>query len=134
MKRVYTLLTLTCILFSNLAIAAYDSASLKTLFTDKSQRAQIDAQRSGVVVPGKTSLQSNKVKINGYVTRSDGKSVVWVNNKNTLESSTVGNVKIQQGNIGKDKKVGVTVDGKHHHLRPGETWDKISGAVVDATK
>lgn len=132
MKPVYTLLTVTCILFSDLALAAYDSASLKTLFTDKSQRAQIDAERSGIVVQGKPSPQSNKVKVNGYITRSDGRSVVWVNNKSTLKSSTVGNVKVQQTNIGKNKKVGVTVDGKHNHLKPGETWDKESGKTIDA--
>ena len=130
MKPVYTFLAVICVLFSDVAIAAYDSANLKTLFTDKSQRARIDAERSGVV-PGKASPRSNKVKVNGYITRSDGKSVVWVNNKNTLKGSTVGNVKVQYKNIGKNKKVGVTVDGKHNHLKPGETWDKESGKIVD---
>lgn len=131
MRAVYNFLAVIFILFSDVAIAAYDSSQLNTLFTDKSQRARIDAERSGQVI-GKALPQSNKVEVNGYVTRSDGKSVVWVNNKSTLESSKIGDVKVQQSNIGRDKKVGVTVDSSHVHLKPGETWSKSTGKVKDS--
>lgn len=109
--------------------AEHDVEELNTLFTGKEQRASIDAARSGNASP---ELQkSNKVTIDGYVTRSDGKDVVWVNNRNTLDDSTVGGVKVQQSNIGKNKKVGVTIDGTHVHLKPGETWSEGTG-VTDA--
>ena len=121
---------LICIICSTPLFADYDAADLKKLFTDKRQRVQIDAARSGnYTAPG--LQKTNKVSVMGYVTRSDGKSVAWVNNKNTLDSSKIGEVKVQQSNIGKHKKVGVTVDGAHVHLKPGETWHKETGKIVD---
>ena len=107
------------------SFAEHNVSELDKLFTDKRQRANIDAKRSGNVSP---ELQkTNKVTIDGYVTRSDGKDVVWINNGNTLDSYKVGDVKVQQLNIGKDKKVGVTLDGTHVHLKAGETWSEGVG-------
>ena len=118
------------ILSSASAQAAYDAGSLKKLFTDKSQRAQIDAARSGGF-SGVEQKQTRKIKVSGYITRSDGKSVVWVNNKNTLENSRIGDVKVHQSSIGKNKKVTISVDNKTTRLKPGETWYKETGKIVD---
>ena len=120
---------LLCVLYGSVSHADYDAADLKKLFTDKSQRAQIDAARTGKTVPG--VQQTNKVKLSGYVTRSDGKNVVWLNDTNTLENSKVGNARVHQSTVGKNKKVTVSVDGKMKRLKPGETWDKETGKVVD---
>ena len=122
---------LMCLLCSSVLYAEYDADDLQKLFTDKKQRAQIDAARSGNYTGSELQQQTSKVNVSGYMTRSDGKSVVWVNNRNTLESSKIGDVRVQQSNIGKDKKVGVTVDGRHVHLKPGETWNKETGKIVD---
>ena len=114
---------------SSLLYADYNSADLQTLFTDREQRAQIDAIRSGKNT-GVKSPQTTRIKVTGYVTRSDGKSVVWVNNKNTLESTIIGGAKVHQSSIGKNKKVTLSVDGKTKRLKPGESWNKdtdISG-------
>lgn len=110
--------------------AEFDPANLKNLFTDKIQRAQIDAARSGNV-SGPEVKQTSKIKVSGYITRSDGKSVVWLNNKNTLEGSNIGDVRVHQHTIGKDKKVTISVDGKTARLKPGEIWDKATGKIVD---
>ncbi len=118
------------LLCSSMVHAAYDAADLKKLFTDKSQRARIDAARSGNY-SGAERQQTRKIKVSGYVTRSDGKSVVWVNNKSTLEGSRIGDVKVHQANIGKDKKVTISVDNKTTRLKPGETWYKETGKIVD---
>ena len=123
------LTVILCTLCGSSAGADYDAAELDKLFTDKKQRAQIDAVRSGTY--SGSEEKSSKVKVSGYMTRSDGKSVVWVNNKNTLDSSKLGDVKVQQSNVGKNKRVGVTVDGKHVHLKPGETWSAGTGKVKD---
>lgn len=111
-------------------LAEYDAAELGKLFTDSEQRSQIDAARSG---RGKnTSVrQTSKVNMNGYLTRSDGKSVVWVNDESTLESSRVGDVRVHSSSIGKNKRVTISVDGKTARLKPGETWHKETGEVVD---
>jgi len=115
---------------SALYAADYDAEDLKKLFTDKKQRAQIDAARSGNLSDGELQ-QTSKIKVSGYVTRSDGKSVVWLNNKNTLESSGIGDIKVHQSSIGKNKQVTISVDGKTKKLRPGETWQKETGKIVE---
>ena len=117
---------LVCFMSNNALFAGYDATELQKLFTDKQQRRQIDSARSGNYSINE-SPQTNKVEVTGYVTRSDGKSVVWVNNKNTMESSRMGDVRIHQSSIGKGKKVTVTVDGKAVRLKPGETWSEDSG-------
>ncbi len=112
--------------------ADYDADDLNKLFTNKKQRAQIDATRAGDYTGAGTQKQTKKIKISGYVTRSDGKSVVWINNKNTLNSSTVDGVRVHRSSIGKNKKVTISVDSKTTQLRPGETWHKETGKVVDS--
>ena len=117
---------LLCLLHSNLLFADYDATDLQKLFTDKRQRSQIDAVRSGNYSTSDLP-QTSQIKVSGYVTRSDGKSVVWVNNKNTLDSTKMGDVRVHQSSIGKNKKVTLTVDGTAIRLKPGETWSEDSG-------
>ncbi len=108
----------------------YDPEDLNKLFTDKDQRSQIDAGRSGKTAT--TGIKkTNEVEVSGYVTRSEGKSVVWVNDKNTLESSTIDGARVHQSSIGNNKKVTVTMDGKTKSLKPGESWSKNTGQVKD---
>jgi hypothetical protein len=115
---------------STAAYAEYDVNDLEKLFTDERQRAQIDAARTGNYV-GASSKKTNKVKILGYMKRSSGKSVVWVNNKNTLEDSAIDDIRVHKNNLGKNNKVTVSVDGKYKRLRPGESWNKETGEVVE---
>jgi len=114
------------ILCSGAVHAGYDVADLKKLFTDRSQRAQIDASRSGGF-SGEASQSTKKLKVTGYVTRSNGKSVVWVNNKNTLDGTKLGNVKVHQASVGKNKKVTLILPEKTIRLKPGETWAETTG-------
>jgi len=109
------------ILFCGSAQAGYDVADLKKLFTDRSQRARIDAMRLGEYSVDET-LQTRKIKVSGYVTRSNGKSVVWLNNKNTLDGSKLGDVSVRQSTVGKNKKVTVIMKEKTIRLKAGETW------------
>jgi hypothetical protein len=116
---------------SNALHADYDAADLQKLFTDKKQRARIDATRSVDYTKSDKQKQTSKIKVSGYVKRSNGKSVVWVNNKSTLQGSKIGNVIVHRSYIGKDKKVTISVDNKTARLRPGETWYKETGKIVD---
>ncbi|MDX2507094.1 MAG: hypothetical protein QNL62_21820 [Gammaproteobacteria bacterium] len=120
---------LFCMICSNAVHAGYDAADLQKLFTDKKQRARIDAVRSGDQIGSDTRQQTSKIKVSGYVMRSDGKNVVWLNNKNTLDSSKVGGAIVHQSSIGKNKKVTVTVGNKKARLKPGETWSESTGKV-----
>lgn len=117
--------------------AEYAESDLENLFTTKKQRAKIDAVRFGkYIAPVKRSVKKKtkikKVKISGYVTRSDGKSVVWVNGKNTLNSTKVGSVRVKKISE-RNNKVTVDVDGKSVQLKPGETWTETKG-VSDPVK
>jgi hypothetical protein len=123
---------LFCLMCSNVLHADYDASDLKKLFTDEKQRAQIDAARSGNASGIDSSIQqTNKISLDGYVTRSDGKSVVWINNKSTLDGSKLGDIKVHQSSIGKNKKVTVSIDGKTTRLKPGETWSEDTGTIKD---
>ena len=124
---------LFCMICSNVLHADYNATDLNKLFTDKKQRARIDATRSGKRTGSDVQKQTSKIKVSGYVTRSDGKSVAWVNGKNTLESPRVGDVNVHQSSIGKNKKVTISVDNKTTRLRPGETWSEDSG-ISDTIK
>ena len=122
---------LFCMVCSNVLYADYDEADLRKLFTDKSQRIQIDAARNGNYT-GSEPEKISEINLSGYVKRGDGRSVVWVNNKSTLDNSKMGDVKVHQSSIGKNKKVTISVDGKTARLKPGETWIKETGKVVDS--
>jgi len=125
-------LSLLCLIYSNVLFASYDASDLQQLFTDKKQRSQLDAARSGNVTATEIP-QTNQVKVSGYVMRSGGNSVVWLNNQNTLDTSKTGGVYVHQSSVGKNKKVRVTVDGKSVKLKPGETWSEDSGVsdIID---
>lgn len=132
-KQILIKLFLTGIfgIFTSSALhAEHDLSKLKNLFTDKAQRSQIDAARSGRT-SGPELKQTSQINVSGYVTRSDGKSVVWLNNTNTLESTKVGDIRVHQNTIGKDKKVTISVDGKTARLKPGESWSKETGQTTD---
>lgn len=123
MQVKHIILFCVCFIFSSSSFAEYDVSELKNLFTDKSQRAVIDAKRSGKA-GSRASIKSNQVNVSGYMTRSDGEGVVWLNNKNTLKSTKIDDIHVHKKSIGKDKKVTVNVDGKTVKIKPGESWYK----------
>ena len=122
---------LFCMMCSNILSADYEVTDLNKLFTDKKQRARIDAVRSGDQIGSGIKQQMSKIKVSGYVTRSDGRSVVWINNKNTIDNAKVDDVFVHQSSVGKGKKVTISIDGKKARLKPGETWHKESGKIVE---
>ena len=118
------LIVLMC---SSNAYAEYDVDNLKKLFTDKKQRVQIDAARSGNYSIN-SSQQTKKVSVLGYMKRSNGNSVVWVNGQNTMEGSKLGDIDVHRSNIGKNKKVTIKLEDNIIRLMPGEHW--VEGAGV----
>lgn len=123
-------LSLLCLMHSNMLFASYDASDLQQLFTDKKQRSQLDAARSGDATANELP-HTSQIKMSGYMTRSNGKSVVWLNNTNTLQSSKLGDVRVQESTVGKNKKVTLTVDGNHKRLKAGEVWHKDTGKVIE---
>ena len=118
------LLLLPMLLCSYANADGFDEQSLKTLFNSPSERKAINATRrggGGGFVSGPAS-----VELKGVVKRSDGKSVVWINNKNTMNNSMVDGVKVYPNAMNKNNKVPVRVDGRMVYVKPGETWSEDS--------
>jgi len=130
MVNKYLTICLIILINSTPVYAEYDVNDLKKLFTDKRQRAQIDAARAGDY-SGAEAQQATQVNVSGYMKRSSGKSVVWVNGANTLESSKVGGVMVNTQSIKNNNKVPVKIDGRTVYVRPGESWSEASGIVKD---
>lgn len=135
MLRILTILLLFAVLNPMHTIAAgYNELELKTLFTTPAERQAINAERRGgtsnngeVIISGPTSIQ-----LDGYVSRSDGSSVVWMNGKNTMDNSMIDGVKIYSDSVNNKSSIPVMVDGRMVYLKPGETWSEESGIVDDS--
>lgn len=106
----------------------YSEQSLKTLFTSQQQRQDIElGRRSHGSTNGETITRPSSVEINGLVKRSDGKNVVWINGKNTMDSSVIDGTKIYSKSINDQNKVPVMIDGRKVYVKPGQSWSEISG-------
>jgi len=131
MIKKYVTICLIAFINSTPVYAEYDVNDLKKLFTDKRQRAQIDAARAGDY-SGPEVQQATQVNVNGYMKRSSGKSVVWVNGENTLESSKVGGVTVNARSINRNNKVPVKIDGRTVYVKPGESWSESTGTIKES--
>jgi hypothetical protein len=78
------------------------------------------------------SASPSAVTMQGYVKRSDGKGTVWVNSQPVQEKSRLGEIEV--GKLGSsDDRVRVKVPGTGQtvDLKAGQTYDPISGKVVE---
>ena len=123
------ILILTMLFGSYANADGFDEQSLKTLFNSPSERKAINATRrggGGGFVSGPAS-----VELKGVVKRSDGKSVVWVNRKNTMENTMIDGVKVYPNAMNKNNKIPIRVDGRMVYVKPGETWSEETGVTED---
>ena len=128
MTRKNILLMLLVTLPAYAAAKDYSEQSLRTLFTSQHERQDIDNNRKEQSSSETQSIVGpSSVQINGIVKRSNGKNVVWVNGKNTMDSSTVDGVKVYSQSINSKNKIPVMVDGERVYLKPGETWSEEAG-------
>jgi hypothetical protein len=125
------ILIFTILLSAHASAEGFSEQSLKTLFTTPSERQAINANRRGGQSTGGFVSGPASVQVKGIVKRGDGKSVVWVNNKNTMDNSMVDGVKIYSNSMNKSNKIPVRVDGRMVYVKPGETWSEETGVVED---
>lgn len=105
----------------------YSEHELRTLFTSPQEREKIDNNReSGVSVDGEVTGPSS-VQVNGIVKRTNGKSVVWVNGKSTLDNAMIDGVKVYSNASNANNKIPVMIDGRKVYMKPGESWSEESG-------
>jgi len=114
-------------------VMAESSDDLDRLFTDRKERAQIDAMRRGAYSPGEGSAAGiSNVRVDGVMLRSDGSNVVWVNGKSTLEKTNVSGVRVYPDKVNRDSYAApVVVDGKRKYIKPGQSWSASSGKIKD---
>lgn len=118
-----------CVFISvQVAAQQYSEQSLNTLFTSQQQRQDIERSRKGNDFSADQGFVGpSSVQINGMVKRSNGKSVVWVNGKSTLDNSMVDGVKVYSKSIKENNKIPVMIDGRKVYIKPGETWSEDAG-------
>ena len=123
------------VLSTSVMASGFNEQTLKSLFTTPAERQAINAERRGrqggseEIITGPTSVQ-----VNGIVSRSDGKSVVWMNGRNTMNNSMIDGVKVYANSMKKsNSKIPVMIDGRMVYIKPGETWSEETG-IVDETQ
>jgi len=104
------------------------------LFFTPEQRAALDARRKARV-PDKPAatpvVASPTTRLDGYVTRSDGRSTVWVNGESLQEGSAdAPRIDPSRGSEGR-VRVPVGESGARIGLKPGEVLDRGTGEVRD---
>lgn len=104
--------------------------ALGRLFYTPEQRARMDVarqhQRSVKIDEEESAPQSDTIRLNGVITRSDGKSILWVNNR-VQNGASLG------ASVGKGGVVRIiTPDAKRTvPLKVGQSIDMTSGVVEE---
>jgi len=119
------------LLSSGVVQAQFDEKQLQSLFMTVEQREQVDDIRNGTekTIINEASARVEKFKkitVTGFVKRSNGKNVVWLNGGNTLKSNFSQGVQVQTNSINTLGQVTVIVDDKRLKLKPGESWSKTN--------
>ena len=106
---------------------------LGRLFTDASQREKLEAVRHGAYVEDADEKSSvSSVTVNGIMIRSDGRNVVWINGRHSIDGNPVSGVKPYADSVDSSSfKVPLRVDGKAVKIKPGQSWSDSTGAVMD---
>jgi hypothetical protein len=115
------------------AMAQDGVENLGTLFTDSEQREKLEAVRRGTYMEEteKNSRVSN-IRVDGVMIRSDGKNVVWINGKSTIDGGPIEGIKVNADAADRDShKVPVTIEGKRVYVKPGQVWSEGTGQVTD---
>lgn len=98
-----------------------DNTRLKLLSKDKNVSTKRIVKKKSRPVPA--------VQMRGFIKRSDGKTTTWLNQGNTLKSSTVDHVKVgKTPNTAGGVKVKLP-DGKAITLKPGQRYDPLTGRI-----
>lgn len=124
---------LACVLV--LVSAQASGQELGRLFFTPEQRSSLDARRKARIPdkPAAVVVESPVTRLDGYVSRSGGKSTVWVNGEPIPEGTQPDGLRVrpQRGNTGR-----VTVDiGENENqvdLKIGQSFDRGTGEVRDS--
>jgi hypothetical protein len=126
MRRTAALLLLCAALAPRAAIAQ----DLGRLFFTPEQRDALDARRKARLPDKPTALApSPTTRIDGSVTRSSGRSTLWIDGAAVPDGTQPEGLRIRRGSDASRVIVVVGEDGRRIDLRVGETLDRASGEV-----
>ncbi len=139
--KLHLFLILLCLFSKPVLSSDFDTQDkLRTLFTTPHIRMQLDQQRE----EGKFTDQINKssinivkkpltVKMQGVVIREPAKTIVFVNDSNTLQSPDINNeITVNDNRVKKNTyKVPVRVNQKTVNLKPGQQWNESDKQIQD---
>ncbi|MBZ0104301.1 MAG: hypothetical protein K8H84_01605 [Sulfuricella denitrificans] len=110
--------------------------ALGRLFYTQEQRVRMDAarqhERSIRIDEEESTPPPVNIQLNGVITRSDGRSTVWINNKVHSADQALPGV-VVDGRSGRSGEVGVAVPGVRGNvsLKVGQSIDVTSGQVEE---
>jgi hypothetical protein len=122
-------LLLACALLAPRAVVAQE---LGRLFFTPEQRDALDARRRARLPDKPAALApSPRTRVDGSVSRSSGRSTVWLDGVAVPDGTQPEGLRIRRG--GDPSRVSVIVgeEGRRVELRVGETLDRATGAVKD---
>lgn len=127
MKRLSVMMT--CV-WALAPFPGYADEALGRLFYTPEQRARMDVarqqERSIRIDEEESAPQPANILLNGVITRSDGKSTLWINNRIQNEAS-------QSATVGKGGDVRIATPGAKRPvpLKVGQSIDMNSGQVEE---
>ena len=98
---------------------------------DKVIKASDVAAEQTVIEDAPVAKTSLPVQLNGYITRSDGKNTVWVNDSPVAEKTGDHSVKIEKLNADNGQVRIFTDKKKAASLRPGQVYDPNTDKVYN---
>lgn len=124
-------------LLGTLSPAALAAEPVGRIFYTPEQRAQLDSLRKqrAIVSQARDEPAPETVTYNGIVRRSDGKTVVWMNNQ-PLSDAELRSGQALVGSIGRDGKLTLSSqqggDGPKLELKVGQSATLLSGKVDES--
>jgi hypothetical protein len=141
----YLLIVLTALPL--LANAEEPSTHLGRLFFTPAERASLDVLRQNSRAPDKV-IKADEISkddeakavdsppsairpviMNGYISRSDGKNTLWVNDREVSEKSTSNALNI--GRLNNNQVKIVVNKNKAANLKPGQVYDPNTGKIYN---
>ena len=87
---------------------------------------------------GTQKIDDKKIHLSGFITRSDGRKMVWLNGKGFFDNETLPNgLTIGQPNTTLlTLPLGISLDGNSQktNLKPGQTWQPTTGIINESFK
>lgn len=127
MRRAAALLLLCTLLAPRVASAQ----ELGRLFFTLEQRAALDARRKARLPdkPVAAAPPSPTTRIDGSVTRSSGRSTLWIDGAAVPDGTQPEGLRVRRGSEASRVTVVVGEDARRIDLRVGETLDRATGEV-----